>query len=600
MKPSKAAIKAWLEKNEKARQEKLERSLHKINEEQVYSSQFNDSLIESVGTGDASNPKPTLVERDEEHSSQELERVASVSSSTPDLEYYIKTLGLRKFQAEAMPALMKAFCEEPRRAGTQIIEPTGHGKTFVGIALIKELRRRRPDVYPLARPILWITPIPEQTNTDIGMYGPGLNIMVLHPAKIRSTLGQLWVEWRNVVIDGIAQRKPFWKPENPLLPCFIVIDESQCLKNEDSDTSEIIRSLALLNYGGTVVPVCPMSATPYSRPYHVRTIACLLMPQIKIGREQPLTDKLFPTWIRMMCGPRVSPNDWSPAAMKRVQDVLESHTVRFGEPDYEYRMMMRMMRINFRSEQDKAIYQAAMDEWQQKRIEAEKDPLTGIIYELVALAKFLDTAEILRAPDYADIAYDFVVNKGKSVIIACKCRETFAVVKAHLIMKGVKEDEIAEIYGGQKDRAENRRRFQSDKARYMLLMFKAGGAGLSLHHFKPRNTHPRVMLMPGAWNVEDFVQVAGRAHRINSASVTWIFIIWYAGTFEEKQIAKVKGKARALKEVTKRRADWHQFTDPATKQIEDTKPEEDEDEECEEVTRPRTAPPIEVETEVVE
>ena len=66
--------------------------------------------------------------------------------------------------------------------------------------------------------------------------------------------------------------------------------------------------------------------------------------------------------------------------------------------------------------------------------------------------------------------------------------------------------------------------------------------------------------------------------------------MWYAGTEEEKQISRVKYKAKALKEVTRRKAGWQQVTEEAPPPA-----IEDEEEECTEVTRPKALPPIEVE-----
>ena len=577
----------WLERFKQKQTKKQDEILNAlpttpIQEEQIFASLFSDALIESVGAGDAridsTCGEVTVVD--------ELPQVVK-PLTWKDKEYWIAN-GLLPFQAEAMPELVEALAVR-RVPGHQIIEQTGHGKTYVGIKLIEHLRKEYPHLYPISRPILWITPIPEQTNMDIGRIGPGLNIVAFHYAKLRTTIGKLWVKWINRIVNGVAIKWPQWI-DSELLPCLIVWDESHWLKNEDSQQSMIACALAELNYGGTVVQSLCMSATPYSRPSHTRTIACLLMPHVQIGfKKCILTNKDFPSWIREMCGNRVHPNDWSPAAMKRIQDILEPHTTRFGEPEYKFSMRMRMMRINFRCAEDQAIYAAAFDDWQAKRIEAEKNPLTGFAAVLVALRKFLDTAEILRAPDYASVAHE-LAEEGNSVIIACKCRDTAAVVKAHLMALGHTEDQIAEIYGGQTDRAENRRAFQSDRAIFMILMFGAGGAGLSLHHFKGRNTRPRRMLMPGAWNVEEFVQVAGRAHRINSASNTLILIMWYAGTEEEKQISRVKYKAKALKEVTRRKAGWQQVTEEAPPPA-----IEDEEEECTEVTRPKALPPIEVE-----
>ena len=79
-------------------------------------------------------------------------------------------------------------------------------------------------------------------------------------------------------------------------------------------------------------------------------------------------------------------------------------------------------------------------------------------------------------------------------------------------------------------------------------MFQAGYAGLSLHHHE-KNNRPRRVLLPPVWSSEEFIQFLGRAHRINTQSTTYQHIIWYAGTVEERVMARCQQKTTSSKAV---------------------------------------------------
>lgn len=511
-----------------------------------------DALIESLGSGDARRP------------ALEVEIIPprptnghAILHSAPAQDF--NTLNLLPHQERVMPRAMEIMGE--KHNSLLLIGETGSGKTIFACKLVENLRRTYPHLYPSSRPVLWFTPITAQTNDAIGKFckmrgikTSDLNIIAFTYDTLRATLGRLWIRWETKIVNGTPTLHPRWNLDHPLAPCAVVCDEVQEVKNHDSDQARVIRSLADDNITGTQIPVFMMSATPGSRPYHFRTIGCILAPVVGYGydRNRRLDDRIAEHWLREVSAP-ASPMDWSEAAMRRVMRVLEPHIIRFTDIKYKHTVRVHQIELHFRSAEDKAIYQEAFEEWQQIREEQGKNPLVGMAAVLVAIRKFEFKAELLRAPDYARVALEFI-NKGKAVIIACKSRDTFAVCKSHLIALGVGEAEIAEIYGGQSvaSRREEQRKFQSDRAPIMLLMYDAGGAGLDLPQVNGVNKRPRVMLVPGAWNPENAMQVMGRPHRVVSDSPTHIYIMWYSGTEEKKQLERLKRKLRSLKEVTLR------------------------------------------------
>lgn len=558
----------------------------------------NDFEIESIDAGDARRP---IIEQQLAEPAPlvipDSVDVAGCDTDPPPMthEDWIKA-GCMEHQPVAMNKLVELIGKQGRCA--QVIEITGSGKTIVACLLINYLRKHYPHRFPEHQPILWFTPIERQTTMRVGQW-KCKSVMVFSIKTINAQLGKLWLRWETRVINGSPTPWPVWTFPEGLKPCLIIVDEHQKLKNENSAISKTFRSLAEFNYSGWNMPVLLMSAGPYSRPNHVRTTACLLMPRVDVGhlKNQILTDKLFPSWIAQMAAPR-NPADWCPTAMKRIQEVLEPYTVRMAPIAFKCKSVIRQVRMKFSSYEKAKIYAEAFDEYQAKRIAQEKNPLVGFAAVLVALAKFLQVAEILRADEYAKIAAH-KIKEGFNVIIVCKFRDTFAVVKDHLIQLGVDENLIAEIYGGQNinERFKNQMRFQTDKAHICLLMFGAGNLGLDLDQFDEINTRQRIMLMPAAWNDLDIMQVVGRPLRVRSTSNALIFLLVYEGTEEIKQLGRVRYKLRALKEVTKGDHAWQKI---ASSQAEDTRAlgmgetkqlrngeedDEGDEEQCEEVTQ---------------
>lgn len=265
--------------------------------------------------------------------------------------------------------------------------------------------------------------------------------------------------------------------------------------------------------------------------------------------------------------------------MKRVQEALEPYCVRFGEPVYKFHTRIHKIEVDFPDRESVDYYNEFYEKW----IEAQaSEGKNKTMHELVALKKFEEAAEHIKAKPLADEAFKIQTQQNKAIIIACKFRETLNIVVSRLIAHGVKMGEISVIVGGQKDRQTQIDRFQKDLSKYMVLMFTAGGEGLSLHHnIDDNNTRPRVVFLPAVWNSEQFVQVLGRAHRINSESTTHQYVVCLKDTIETAQYAKLKRKCLSLKEVTKESA-WtnmlkkaEELTHTEAYQLENGEPEED-------------------------
>ena len=434
-----------------------------------------------------------------------------------------------------------------------LIGGTGTGKAYYMGGLIHELRRNGIDDPNDTVLVVTKASIVIQTYRVLVQEFGLKNIQVVSYDSLRSSLGEMYITWKTQIINDSPRVNPVWCKKEDSGISRILCDECQALKNDDSFASQIIQNAGIAGY-----PITFLSATPFSRVAHVKTIGMCLAPIVKIGNAKfRLDHNSFPQWIKSITD---NPNEWTPADMKRVCKAFEDQLIRFENVRFAHMFKIRQIVIPFESPEHKQIYDAAFAEYQTARLEQGRDALTGFAAVLVALRKFNQKAELLRASYLAKSAYQCVNSKKRPVnaIIACGFLDTIFVVEQCLVKKyGVDPSLIAIIKGGQsaKERQYNIDRFNSEKARYIILSFGAGGAGLSLHHTKNKK-YPSEIFLPPVWNSEDLVQVLGRAHRINSESTTYQNLIWFAGTMEENIAERVKGKCAALKEVVGANERW--------------------------------------------
>lgn len=433
--------------------------------------------------------------------------------------------------------------------------PTGSGKTYYWGGLIREIRRLWPDKYSGLILFVTDTAVCMQTQ-DVFKNVFGLdNILVCGYPALRATLGTLWIEWKTQVRNGTPQLIPVWETSENTGICAIFGDEMQNLKNSDSEQSTIMRSAANAGY-----LMALSSATPFSKAAHLRTPALIMRPLIQLRKGGPvirLDEVQYPAWLNTISD---KPEQWHAPDMKRACHALQHHMIQFGPIRYAHLFKIRQIVLPFSCPEHAAIYNKAFAEYQELRIRADRDPLVGFAAVLVALAKFLQKAELLRAEYLAKSAYECVNSRKRPInaIVAVGFKDTLYIVKELLLTKyKVPEDQISMIFGGQskKERQHNINRFNSEKSRYMLMMLKAGGTGLSLHHTKNKK-YPSEMFVPPIWNDTVLVQLMGRPHRINSESTTYLNICWFAGTEEERVAEKVKGKCAALREVVGKNESW--------------------------------------------
>ena len=475
----------------------------------------------------------------------------------PLIPVFPGTPELLDFQTIAVPrairliALMQHSCLS--------IKPTGSGKTFFTGYMIKLLRTYFPDrfgreIMIITKPTLLI-----QTRRVVCLDYKNPNVFILSYQQVTTaTLSDLYISWETIMREDTPTQVAKWDVD--FKPCLLLCDEVQCLKN-DSTQSEVIREFSQQAMDGETELEPPpivwgMSATPYSRPKHTKSIVCLIKPKVRYDygdREINVTN--FSAWIKAECAKELClPDDWNEKAMARIQRQLEPYVIRFDKIHYRKRTLIKQDVIEFETAEKQNLYDNAYAEWLERMTEIEEG---GGGNALVEIMKFRQKSELLRADTLAQKALN-AVALGRSIIVATAFRETLELIKQLLIGAGYDESLIAEVKGGQTTKARQAHidDFQADRRHIMLLMFSAGGAGLSLHQNNKENKRQRIVFLPPVWNAEELVQVLGRAHRVNSDSTTYQYIVWYKGTIEETVAAKVKKKCSSLRQVVGEKEDW--------------------------------------------
>ena len=442
------------------------------------------------------------------------------------------------FQKKAASVITEAIRS---KRGNLLRADAGTGKTFaIAQALIAcQEQGSLPLVTPKFASILWLTKknVEIQTVRVLSQYNIK-NYIVMSYDATRASFGELFVDWRSVLVRGEIDYVPEWKTEE--MPDIIIADEVQTLKNPEALCTKV--AMAYLDQGGVVISA---SATPFSKVCEGKFIA------ISCG----LTTKNNWLSFQSRIAGTTDPTKSSPAAIKRFREELiaanalvEFHGVRF-----KYKAKVTNLLLEFKTPQEKFLYGSAYERYlEERRKHNDTDP-QGIRARWVAMQQFQIAAELLRAPQLAERAVHKATIEDRQVIVASNYLTTLRKVWSTLVHEqGINQDDIAFIVGGQQSAKRQRMvdKFQGGRCKYLLATLKAGGVGLSLHHDRTKNgTRPRHLILPPTWSPFDIIQMLGRAHRITSISDTTEEICWYADTIEEEVKTRMDLKVDCIKEL---------------------------------------------------
>jgi hypothetical protein len=504
----------------------------------------------------------------------------------------------------------------------QLLAGTGTGKTYMMFFVLdilcyynylEQLMSKEGRFYPF--PIVMFVPasVVEQSNTvkkDFNNCTARCIVINYETLRTKTGLGNVFIKWEaRVVREEVEVEED--ELENPIVnkteadidlipnwiletaPAIVLWDENQKLRNRGSLQTKLAISFLDLKHARHILSISA-SATPFVRPCESRFVTLSLSPLMelkdeyitgktkryvtneKLSNENRIVQDLkevkldyiprvhaenFKFWIKqVICGPRISPTSYSPAAMERLRSYLaaEHQLVHVHDVRFKHKTFNKHILIDFYDDNERKVYNKSYEDYVNSLLSINKNEPGGMAAMFVAILKFRQAAELLRARHLARIAFE-QMQKGKSVIVATAFTETQDAILTYFLEEfKVPAELISKIRGGQskKSRWENIQRFQDDKAQIMLLMLQAGGVGLSLHNYKPRNKRPRFVLMPPVWSITEMLQILGRAHRINSSSTTVQWVVWYRGTIEEEVYNRLNEKALSMRELMNKKEQW--------------------------------------------
>lgn len=158
--------------------------------------------------------------------------------------------------------------------------------------------------------------------------------------------------------------------------------------------------------------------------------------------------------------------------------------------------------------------------------------------ELVAIMRRRQEIELLKVPTFVELAKDHI-EEGMSVAIFVNFTETLQAIAKRLKTSCIIDGSVT----GQQ-REDNRKKFQDDKERIIILNHKAGGVGTSLHDI--RGEFPRIGLISPTYSAIDLIQTFGRLPRDGAKSKVLQKLIFCADTVEEDVAKKVSRKVKNI------------------------------------------------------
>lgn len=173
---------------------------------------------------------------------------------------------------------------------------------------------------------------------------------------------------------------------------------------------------------------------------------------------------------------------------------------------------------------------------------------------LAVMMKARQRVELLKADTMIELGYEFL-EQGKSVVIFVNfietldyCHKQFQLrFKAEKDHQGIKNSGISIIRGGQTNRQEQIDLFQENKNRLALITMGSGRESISLHDLGGHN--PRVSLISPSFSAQDLVQALGRIHRAEGKSKCLQYLIFCAGTIEDRICELVQTKIHNINTI---------------------------------------------------
>lgn len=168
-------------------------------------------------------------------------------------------------QKKATAEALTKVCIQKKRC-LLVVAATGTGKTFIAGEFIRRVIDNsfiKQSFSPW--PIVYVTKasIVEQTKRvlkNLFEIDTIKQCSVINIDQLRSSFGELYIEEKIIVQDGISHVQYHWRPI--IHPLIFILDECQVVKNPDSTQSKLIQALAEIT---VPIYIIFMSASPFTK-----------------------------------------------------------------------------------------------------------------------------------------------------------------------------------------------------------------------------------------------------------------------------------------------------------------------------------------------
>ena len=164
----------------------------------------------------------------------------------------------------------------------------------------------------------------------------------------------------------------------------------------------------------------------------------------------------------------------------------------------------------------------------------EKQSKKDTANELVIRLRARQSTEIIKVPLIQEMV-ESAIEEGMSVVVFLNFSDSIDALAERLNTKCIFDGRLKDSV-----REQNKKDFQSNKERIILINSAAGGTGLSIGDLE--GTHPRLSLISPDDSAFKMKQVQGRTVRENSKSKSILRYIFIKNTIEEKVANNVKQK----------------------------------------------------------
>jgi len=444
-----------------------------------------------------------------------VEETVEHYEETPDDNEVLKRLTSDLFDWQ-VPYAQKALKILKKNKAILDASMTGAGKTFICLAVIKELNVPFIVICPKT-----VIPQWEKVVYDHFKLKP-LLITNYEQIKIGKT------QYYKPLPEGHKNKSGsnmYWDvPDNTV----IIFDEAHKTKNYQTANAKLLQDAVEQK-----ISVYLLSATIAENPLKMKTLGQAL--------------QLFDNYWKWAFSHGVVKGRYGLEWKGSIQDIEKIHHdifskdkgIRIGKDVLQknlppLRNEVRFINFRKKNEINKA-YAILQDEIE--AILADKDLSSSekSAHILAVRMRQRQEIELLKVVDLVELAEDYM-EEGNAVAIFVNFKETIK-----LLSKQLKTDCI--IAGGFNNK-QAQDDFNNGKSNIILVSIKAGGAGISLHD--EVGDRPRIALINPTDSAQDLIQCMGRIWRAGGKSPAQAFFLFAKGTLEEEIGDNVKRKVNNI------------------------------------------------------